>query len=190
MKIYTRHGDTGDTGLFDGRRVHKNNPRIETYGTIDELNSFLGLALAHCVHLSLGSLLQQIQGELFDLGADLATPHDAHNSLKIRRVASLQITQLESHIDRATALLPPLTRFILPGGSLTAAHLHVARTVCRRVERLAVSLAQLEPINPHIVEYLNRLSDLLFVLARWANQLDNHPDIEWQPPTPDQGASQ
>ncbi|MEI8194544.1 MAG: cob(I)yrinic acid a,c-diamide adenosyltransferase [Phycisphaerae bacterium] len=181
MKIYTRQGDTGDTGLFDGRRVRKDNLRIETYGTVDELNSFLGVAITTCRHESLAGLLRQLQLQLFDLGADLATPTDSANAAKIHRISPEHVAGLEAQIDAATAQVPPLKHFVLPGGGPTAAHLHVARTVCRRAERLAVTLAATEDIGPQAVVYLNRLSDLLFTLARLANHLDGISDVEWIP---------
>lgn len=190
MKIYTRQGDTGNTGLFDGRRVRKDNLRIETYGTVDELNSFLGVAITTCRHASLTDLLLKIQNQLFDLGADLATPiappdsssnATAPRAARIRRINPEHIVYLEEQIDAATAQIPPLKHFVLPGGSPTAAHLHVARTVCRRAERLAVTLAAGESIGLQDIVYLNRLSDLLFTLARLANHLDGIPDVEWIP---------
>lgn len=188
MKIYTRQGDQGQTSLFDGRRVGKDDLRIETYGTVDELSSHLGLALSDCPHATLRGLLERVQFELFDLGADLATPADSPHAGRIRRVSPEQARGLEADIDRISADLPPLKRFVLPGGGVTAARLHVARTVCRRAERLLVRLMATEPVGASTLVYLNRLSDLLFVLARWANKLDGRPDVEWVPTRPAAGA--
>jgi cob(I)alamin adenosyltransferase len=184
MKIYTKFGDAGQTALFDGRKVSKDHLRIETYGTVDELNSVLGLAIVDCRHEKLRNILTTLQDELFDLGADLATPLDSANAAKIGRIGEMHIAFLEKTIDEATAELPALRAFILPGGGITAARLHVGRTVCRRAERLLVTLIQHEnfgepPHQPLI--YLNRLSDLLFTLARWSNKLDGIVDVEWRP---------
>jgi cob(I)alamin adenosyltransferase len=181
MKIYTRTGDEGETGLFGGPRVPKFHPRIEAYGAVDELNSFLGAA-----RLSVGALdaamdvlLAQIQNDLFDLGAELATPEPGKTQHSITQT---QITALERAIDQYDETLPALKQFILPGGSPAGAQLHLARTVCRRAERQVVYLATLvnEHVSPEAVIYLNRLSDLLFVLARAANQAAGIPDVPWQ----------
>lgn len=182
MRIYTKTGDTGDTGLFDGTRVMKDDLRIETYGTVDELNSVLGTAIAACTPPELhplAALLTRIQCQLFDAGADLATPLGGKNESKIRRIGPDHITFLEGQIDAATAQLPPLSHFVLPGGTPAAAHLHLARTVCRRAERLLVTLTRMNDLGPHILIYFNRLSDLLFTLARLANHLTGKPDIQW-----------
>ena len=181
MKIYTRHGDTGQTTLFDGRRVAKNNLRIDTYGTVDELNSSLGLAIAFCKDVAINTALARIQHQLFDLGADLATPLDSASQKKVPRVGENESRWLEEQIDLATAELPPLKEFILPGGCATAAQLHIARTVCRRAERLAVTLMEQENLGPGPLMYLNRLSDYLFVAARLANKRAGSDDIPWQP---------
>jgi cob(I)alamin adenosyltransferase len=181
MKIYTRTGDSGQTGLFNGTRVSKDHLRIETYGTIDELNSFLGLAIVDCPNPALRTLLQTLQHQLFDLGADLATPLDSKNAAKVRRIGLAHILFLENQIDAATDQLPPLKNFILPGGTLAAARLHIARTIARRAERLLVTLNQTDPTGEHPLIYLNRLSDLLFTLARLANHLQSTPDIDWSP---------
>lgn len=171
MKIYTRTGDQGTTGLFGGERVPKPHPRIDAYGCVDETNSFIGMVRVYTGSeeklLPLDTSLSQIQKDLFVLGADLATPLDA--KVAVPRVQAQQITHLEHIIDQLDEDLPPLKHFILPGGSATAATLHVARTVCRRAERMVVQLADLEAINEHTAVYLNRLSDLLFTMARWAN---------------------
>lgn len=179
MKIYTKQGDRGTSSLFDGRRVAKNDLRLETYGTLDELNSHLGMAIAECLHETLAAELRQLQVELFSLGADLATPIGSANEAKVRRTNAEDVRRLEECIDGATAELPALKRFILPGGGVTACRLHVARTVCRRAERLLVGLMQQEPVGEQALIYLNRLSDLLFTYARLANRLDGVADTEW-----------
>lgn len=179
MKIYTKTGDAGETGLFGGRRVAKDVARIEAYGTVDELNAFLGLAVHTCTSHDLQARLQRVQGELFQVGADLATPLDAPSDY-IARLDAAPHRRLEAEIDEWEALLPPLTTFILPGGSETGATLHIARTICRRAERRVVSLAQAEAINDAIIIYLNRLSDWLFVLARLVNHRQNMPETPWQ----------
>jgi cob(I)alamin adenosyltransferase len=185
MKIYTKFGDTGQTALFDGSRVPKSHLRIDTYGTLDELNSHLGLAIAHCPDPPLAQQLTALQIDLFTLSSDLATPAGSKNESKITRTPPEAITALEQQIDEATAQLPPLKRFILPGGTPTAARLHVARTICRRAERLLTALLAAEQNTPHEpalhtpLIYLNRLSDLLFTLARLANKREGRPDVEW-----------
>jgi len=176
MKIYTRTGDDGTTALFAGGRVSKTDLRVETYGTVDELNAALGLARAQ--QPAGDAWLAQMQRQLFTLGADLATPLDARSS-HIVRLDAAAVDWLEAVIDEATAALPPLTHFILPAGCPAAAHLHLARTVCRRAERLAVALAAQEPVSAQVVPYLNRLSDLLFTLARWENAQAGVPDDIW-----------
>ena len=179
MKIYTKTGDAGQTSLFGGDRVSKDNLRIEAYGTVDELNAFLGLAVHHCISPDLTARLERVQGELFQVGADLATPAQAKTSY-ITRLDATPIQRLEKEMDEWETLLPPLTQFILPGGSQAGAVLHIARTVCRRAERRAVALSQREEINPHVIIYLNRLSDWLFMLARLANHRQNMPETPWQ----------
>ncbi len=178
MKIYTKTGDAGETGLFGGGRVPKDDLRIEAYGAVDELNAVLGLAIVHCASADLKSRLMRVQGELFVVGADLATPLDARTS-HITRLDDAPIQRLEAEMDEWEEVLPRLTSFILPGGSEAGATLHVARTVCRRAERRAVSLARAEALNPHILRYLNRLSDWLFVLARMVNHRQNIPETPW-----------
>jgi cob(I)alamin adenosyltransferase len=166
-RIYTRAGDTGETSLGDGRRVPKTDPRIEAYGTVDELNSLVGLALADDLPDEFRPWLEEIQNDLFDLGADLSVPlEDERERL---RVEQGQVDRLEELCDLVNARLEPLKSFVLPGGSEAAARLHVARAVCRRAERLAVGLAETTSVNPVAIAYLNRLSDLLFILARAAN---------------------
>jgi cob(I)alamin adenosyltransferase len=178
-KIYTKTGDDGTTGLFGGGRVSKDSARIEAYGNVDELDSVIGLVRAASQYEWLNNLLQSIQEKLFVLGADLATPLDTRSDYKIPRIEEIDAKNLEKEIDKQTAELPPLKKFILPGGTELAARLHVARTVCRRAERSLVHLANEEEIGKHDIIYLNRLSDLLFVLARRANQLAGVSDIEW-----------
>jgi len=179
VKIYTRTGDLGETSLFAGGRVRKNHLRVETYGTVDELNSWLGLVRAIGVPPRAEEWLERIQNELFVLGADLATPMDA-NPPWLVRMDEAPISALERDIDSMDAELMPMRAFILPGGSQAAAALHVARTVCRRAERLCVALAEREPINPHNLAYLNRLSDFLFTLARWVNLQAGKPETKWE----------
>jgi cob(I)alamin adenosyltransferase len=180
MKIYTKTGDTGDTGLFGGPRVRKDSPRIEAYGTVDELNAVLGLARAESLPDEIDALLYRVQNELFDLGAELATPNAEERGL--RSLGAAQIAALEQAIDRGESQLAPLKQFILPGGNRGAALLHNARTVCRRAERRLITLANEpdEKLATEPVVYLNRLSDLLFVLARWTNQLAGVADVPWQ----------
>lgn len=178
MKIYTRTGDAGQTGLFDGTRVSKDHLRIETYGTVDELNSHLGLVLVDCPE-AVGGVLRRVQRDLFTLGADLATPVGGKNADRTPRIGAGHIAYVEREIDAATGQLPPLRKFILPGGTVAAARLHVARTVCRRAERLLVTLGGQEAVVAEGLVYLNRLSDLLFTLARLANHLQGTPDVEW-----------
>ena len=180
MKIYTKTGDAGDTGLFGGPRVRKDSPRIEAYGTVDELNAVLGLARAEALPDEIDALLYRVQNELFDLGAELATPNAEERGL--RSLGAAQIAALELAIDRGESQLAPLREFILPGGNRGAAWLHVARTVCRRAERRLVSLSAMpgEKLAAEPIVYLNRLSDLLFVLARWTNQLAGVADVPWK----------
>ncbi|MBI3075551.1 MAG: cob(I)yrinic acid a,c-diamide adenosyltransferase [Deltaproteobacteria bacterium] len=178
MKIYTRTGDRGETGLGDGRRVPKDSPRVATYGEVDELNSLIGVCLTTLTEPDLVALLGTIQDQLFTLQADLALPLNAKRPGK--RITSEQVAGLEQAIDRYDAELEPLRSFILPGGSQAGALLHYARTVARRAERAVVHLQGVDPVNPQALIYLNRLSDLLFVLARWQNQRDGRPET---PPT-------
>jgi cob(I)alamin adenosyltransferase len=168
MKLYTRGGDTGETSLFGGTRVRKDDVRIWAYGEVDELNAVLGLAIAEISDDDLRSGLLGVQSDLFDIGAELATPEGAR-SRAIPRVAQERIDELERWIDRVDERLAPLTSFILPGGTRAAAALHLARTVCRRAERRTVELAAMAEVSSSVIRYLNRLSDLLFALARTAN---------------------
>ncbi|MGD9645547.1 MAG: cob(I)yrinic acid a,c-diamide adenosyltransferase [Pirellulales bacterium] len=184
MKIYTKTGDTGETGLFGGPRVRKDAPRIEAYGTVDELNAVLGLARVAELPEEIDALLQRVQNELFDLGAELATPDAQQRGL--RSLGAAQIAVLEQAIDRGQAQLEPLREFILPGGSRGAAQLHLARTVCRRAERRLVTLAAVpsERLAAEPIVYLNRLGDLLFVLARLANRAAGVADVAWKKTPP------
>jgi cob(I)alamin adenosyltransferase len=177
MKIYTRTGDAGQTGLFGGARVRKDDPRVEAYGTVDETNAVLGLARAHGLSADIDVALARIQAELFVVGAELACVPDKVDRLKMELIGAEHSSYLEWLIDDAEAGLAPLKTFILPGGSPGGAALHVARTVCRRAERALLSLPD---TRPELLVYLNRLSDLLFVLARKANAAASVSDIPWQ----------
>ena len=171
-RIYTRGGDLGETSLGDGHRVAKHNARVAAYGTVDELNAALGVARLHSAEVVWDAWLVRIQNDLFDVGADLCVPPPPEDDEKHRsrlRVSPEQVAWLEGCIDEINASLPPLTSFVVPGGTPLSAHLHVARTICRRAERDAVALAATEPMTPEVITYLNRLSDLLFVLGRAAN---------------------
>ncbi|HUG90112.1 MAG TPA: cob(I)yrinic acid a,c-diamide adenosyltransferase [Planctomycetaceae bacterium] len=180
-RIYTRTGDDGTTSLGDGSRVPKTHPRIAAYGGVDELNSVLGLALAAGLPGEIGERLRDVQNDLFDLGADLCVPErDERAAPAPLRVTAGHVDRLEGWIDAANERLEPLRSFVLPGGTSAAAHLHHARTVCRRAEISVLRLAAAEPVNPQVAVYLNRLSDLLFVLARVCND-DGQADILWQP---------
>lgn len=182
-RIYTRTGDSGETGLFGGGRVRKDNLRVEAYGTVDELNAVLGVTRAALSRESelveIDVFVSRVQHQLFNLGAELATPQpDAHGT---NLVADRDVEWLEQAIDAWDGQLPPLRTFILPGGSPAAGHLHWARTVCRRAERLLVALASNEPIRVELLRYVNRLSDALFVAARAANQQMGVADVTWDP---------
>ena len=183
-KIYTRTGDDGTTGLVDGSRQPKSSPRMAAIGDVDEANSAIGLAAAAFGEGREAEALFRIQNDLFDLGADLATPagesEDFAPSEMVLRVVAGQVAWLESAIDDATAQLEPLTSFILPGGSEDAARLHLARAIVRRAERAVVALADSEPVNPQALAYINRLSDYLFVAARLANE-QGRADVKWVP---------
>lgn len=182
-KIYTRTGDDGSTGLVDGSRLPKDSARVSAYGDVDETNSVIGLVRLHLTHIGLDMVLARIQNELFDLGADLATPlpakGDADSEYALRIIAS-QVTQLETDLDNLNADMSALTSFILPGGSAPAAYLHQARTVSRRAERMMVTLASDTAVNPQALAYINRLSDFLFVAARWCNE-QGADDVLWEP---------
>jgi len=178
VKIYTRTGDDGTTGLIGPGRVQKNAPRVEAYGEVDELNASLGAARALDGQGWLTEPLSIIQARLFNLGAELATP-EAASLAKLARVTDDDVAALEARIDALDRELDPLQRFILPGGTPLAAELHRARTVCRRAERRVVALAAREPVEPRVVRYLNRLADLLFVMARWCNHRAGVAETEW-----------
>ena len=177
MKIYTKTGDGGETGLFGGKRVNKSNGRIAAFGHVDELNSLLSVCRAYNKNVFQEQILRKLQHELFVLGADLATPLDS--PLKIKRIGKADVTQLEKWIDAIALKIKPLRNFILPGGNLLASHLHLARAVCRRAERGVVLLKTLESINEIALVYLNRLSDLLFMMGRYANKLENEKEEKW-----------
>ncbi|MEL6510316.1 MAG: cob(I)yrinic acid a,c-diamide adenosyltransferase [Pseudomonadota bacterium] len=181
-KIYTKTGDAGETALGNGARVAKHSMRVTAYGTVDELNSIVGIARLH-VEGEMDAQLSSIQNDLFDLGADLCRPDmekDAESEYPPLRMAPTQVDRLEAEIDVMNDILEPLRSFILPGGSPAAAHLHHCRTVARRAERLSVELATMESINPAAVKFLNRLSDWFFVAARIANN-DGKNDVLWKP---------
>jgi cob(I)alamin adenosyltransferase len=183
-RVYTRQGDQGETGLAGGQRVPKDTPRIEAYGTVDELNSFIGIARVTAAGESgaarLASILLRVQHELFNLGSILATlPEDVHP--RQARVTGREVDRLEREMDEMNAELAPLRSFVLPGGSRLNAELHICRTVCRRAERACVALARVENIPPEAVRYLNRLSDALFVWSRWASQVTGAAETLWEP---------
>ncbi|MEL6482568.1 MAG: cob(I)yrinic acid a,c-diamide adenosyltransferase [Pseudomonadota bacterium] len=181
-KIYTRTGDAGETALGDGSRVAKHSARVTAYGTVDELNATLGMARLHAEG-EMAERISRIQNDLFDLGADLCTPdmeRDGEREYPPLRMVTSQVDRLEAEIDAMNEVLEPLRSFILPGGSALAAHLHVCRTVCRRAERLTISLTATEGVNEAALKYLNRLSDWFFVAGRIAND-DGKADILWVP---------
>lgn len=173
-KIYTRTGDAGTTGLGDGTRVDKDSLRVEAYGTVDELNSTLGMVLAHDLPERVRTCLSEIQHDLFDLGGELSVPG-------YQAIHPNHVTRLETILDRFNADLPALKEFILPAGGHATASCHFARTVCRRAERRVVSLANQEPVSPHAIAYLNRLSDLLFVIARVLARHERGAEVLWEP---------
>ena len=179
MKIYTKTGDKGETGLFGGDRVAKDALRIEAYGTVDELNSLLGVIRVQHPGKKVDQILERIQNDLFALGADLATRKASKRSL-VPRISRSHILAIEQAIDSFQSSLPPLKTFILPGGTVAASHLHYARTVCRRAERSTVRLSRSEVINENAIAYLNRLSDFLFVLARYANHVGKKKETVWK----------
>ncbi len=181
MKIYTKTGDEGKTGLYAGGRVSKDDPRIEAFGTVDELNAALGLARTAALPAPIEALLKGAQNELFCLGAELATPDPKQ---EVPRVNQEAILVVEQAIDELEESLAPLTQFILPGGSPAAAELHLARAICRRAERRVVTLAATEnqSVSPLVIHYLNRLGDYLFVAARYANHVAGIKDVPWQKP--------
>jgi len=177
-RIYTGTGDKGETGLVGGTRVSKDSLRVDAYGSVDELNSVLGIARAFLKDRELDDLLAELQKDLFVVGADLASTSD-HQQRDVPRITAEKIASMEQTIDRFEAELSPLKAFILPGGGVAGSILHNARTVARRAERRVVTLSKAESINERMVPYMNRLSDLLFVMARVANHRENKGDIEW-----------
>ena len=178
-RIYTKTGDGGDTALGAGGRLPKDDPRVEAYGTVDELSSALGVALASGLDPRLDGELRRVQNELFHLGADLCVREEDKEKRPGPRIEARHVAALERTIDELNADLPALANFVLPGGSLGAAHLHVARTVCRRAERLLVTLMRAEAVGEQTLPYLNRLSDALFVMARWENRRRGVDDVLW-----------
>ena len=180
MKIYTKTGDSGETGLFGGERVSKNTIRIEAYGTIDELNAFIGLTIIEVSDKSVKDLLQIIQNWLFSIGADLATPdNEKTKKLNVFRTSEEYYKYIEKEIDKYESKLDELRNFILPGGTKGAALLHICRTITRRAERMVVALNSTVKIGNNIIIFLNRLSDLFFVLARFDNAVTGTPDVIW-----------
>jgi cob(I)alamin adenosyltransferase len=180
-RIYTKTGDEGMTGLGGGRRVSKDSPRVRAYGTVDELNSSIGVALALGLTPRLTTALAAIQNELFDLGSDLCWPEDDERRGRIPTVQPAHVEKLEGLIDELNGAVGPLTNFLLPGGAPGAAQLHVARTICRRAERETITLSHEEPIGDLVLPYLNRLSDCLFVMARFENHERGVVEPLWQP---------
>jgi cob(I)alamin adenosyltransferase len=178
-RVYTRTGDDGTTGLGGGQRVAKDSPRIESYGTVDELSSAIGVAVALGLEPRLAETLARIQNELFNLGSDLCILEEDKATMPVPVIEARNVDALERLMDELSEELPPLDNFILPGGSPGAAQLHVARTVCRRAERLTIALARLEPVGPFVVKYLNRLSDALFVMSRYESSKRGIPDVLW-----------
>ena len=179
-RIYTRGGDSGATSLGDGTRVAKHSLRVRAMGSVDEANAAIGVALAHAGRPEIAPVLLRIQNDLFDLGADLCVPESGDPKHSRLRIAAAQTEALEREIDRINDGLSALTSFVLPGGSIASAHLHLARTITRRAEAEVAALAAAESLNPELLKYLNRLSDLLFVLARQAND-NGAADVLWQP---------
>lgn len=180
-KIYTRQGDAGTTSLGTKQRVDKDDLRVKAYGEVDELNSTIGLAMASGLDERLELKLKSIQNELFDLGADLAFPRLGEDEVQVPRVKADSVTALETLIDELVKMVGPLENFILPGGCMGAAFLQLARTVCRRAERTVVALARAEDVNPDVLIYLNRLSDALFVMARYENHVRGVSEPLWDP---------
>ncbi|MFI1583278.1 cob(I)yrinic acid a,c-diamide adenosyltransferase [Embleya sp. NPDC020630] len=181
MKLYTRGGDRGETGIWGGRRVGKDSVRIETIGGVDECNAMIGLAVAAGLPERAVLVLRGVQNTLFVVGSELMAPSREGSGAELPRLSGEEVRELEDTIDELDAATPPLTNFILPGGSLAAAHLHVARAVCRRAERGAVALNRQEPVGEFVLAYLNRLADLLFALARWVDHEAGVPEELWAP---------
>jgi cob(I)alamin adenosyltransferase len=184
MKIYTKTGDDGQTGLFGGERVFKDDERVEAYGSVDETNAALGMARAAGLSPDVDAMLERIQAQLFVLGAELATPTDHRGRLRLPLLDTADVTALEGDIDRLEAGLPALTSFVLPAGTAGASALHLARTVCRRAERRVVAIQDSAKLRGELVIYLNRLSDLLFVMARRENHAAGVADVAWAPRAP------
>lgn len=180
MKLYTKTGDDGTTGLFGGGRVPKASPRVDAYGTVDETNAFIGMARTTRLDPAIDAVLAHVQEDLFTLGAELACVPGKEAKLAATPLGEADITRLEAAIDAADGACPPLASFVLPGGSPQAAALHIARTVCRRAERAVLGLHD-GPVRREVVIYLNRLSDLLFALARQSNVVAGVPDVPWKP---------
>lgn len=182
MKIYTRTGDAGQTGLFGGERVRKDSARVEAYGCVDELNAVIGAARSFLEDAEVDAELARVQEHLFVLGSDLATPlrEGSRAAAVVPRISPAEVVEVREAIDRYQAQLPKLREFVLPGGDRAAALLHLARTVCRRAERRAVAAANQDPVNDQVIVYLNRLSDLLFVLARVVNHRAGVAEITWR----------
>lgn len=178
-KIYTRQGDEGLTSLSGGQRVPKDSLRVATYGTVDELNSAIGVALASGLCDRLAEVLSHIQNELFHLGSDLSFLEEDKTKYPVPQIEARHVEKLESLIDEMTSVVGPLQNFILPGGSMGAAQLHVARTVCRRAEREVITLAREEAVGGFVIQYLNRLSDALFVMSRYENHMRGVPEPLW-----------
>ena len=187
MKIYTKTGDAGTTALFGGTRVPKHHIRIESYGTVDELNSYIGLIRDQKIDARSTEILTHIQNKLFTVGAILATPPEKETlkngkeRLNIPKISEEEITLLEKEMDTMNDSLPPMTHFVLPGGHPTVSHCHIARCVCRRAERMATLLNEETPVDPRVLKYLNRLSDYLFVLARKLSKDLNANEVKWIP---------
>jgi cob(I)alamin adenosyltransferase len=180
-RIYTRKGDDGTTGLGGGQRVRKDSPRVAAYGTVDELSSAIGIALAQGLSPRLAEVLPRIQNELFHLGSDLCFVEEDKGRFALPEIEARHVEALEGVIDELNEVVGALENFILPGGAIGAASLHLARTICRRAERDALTLAGLEPIGPFVVAYLNRLSDALFVMARYENRMRGVDEPLWNP---------
>ena len=179
MKIYTKTGDAGETGLFGGVRVKKDDARVEAYGAIDELNAVLGMARSEGLDDDVDALSKVIQSQLFDIGGELASVADKRDKLTIPLVSETDVAALEAAIDQAETELAPLTTFVLPGGTRAASALHLARTVCRRAERRMITMHTEDAVRPEVLRYVNRLSDLLFTWARLINHRANVPDVPW-----------
>ena len=180
MKIYTGFGDKGDTALFGGETVKKNHLRVEMYGILDELNSHVGLLRQSNNDVRTDTILENIQHELFTYGSEIATPDEERRAKFSEQISAVHIVALEKAIDGYSEKLPELKHFVLPGGTTAACHAHIARTVCRRAERTLVSLSHETEIRDELIVYLNRLSDLLFVIARYENILNKINDVPWQ----------